>query len=182
MSDRLHEAFRGERCWLMASPAPRTVEHVLDDLSGMLAYCRRLRLRPTLITDPRGVLDGDDDGETLATALHDYIGESRASGLIMGWNTVPVRKIRWKISMGYGSSLWCRGVAFGGHPYKAKITSREALFYWLPDGVILDPCAGDGGLIIPAWRAGRQIIAVTDKSPALCVAGLGQGMLFESTP
>jgi len=73
-------------------------------------------------------------------------------------------------------------VAFSGHPYKAKITSREALFYWLPDGVILDPCAGDGGLIIPAWRAGRQIIAVTDKSPALAVAGLGQGMLFESAP
>jgi len=33
-----------------------------------------------------------------------------------------------------------------------------------------------------AVAARRKIIAVTDKSPALCVAGLGQGMLFESTP
>jgi len=114
--------------------------------------------------------------------LHDRMGEARVSVLIMGWNTVPVRKIRWKISTGYGSSAWCRGKAFTGHPYRPKITSAEALFYWLPDGAVIDPCAGDGKLIVPAWRAGRNILAVTDKGPALAVAGLGQGMLFESTP
>jgi len=176
---RLSEAWRGERCWLMASPPGRSVPDVLDDLDGMLTYCRRLRLTPMVVTDPRGVVADDPDGEALATALHDRMGEARLSGLVMGWNTKPVRKIRWKISMGWGSSLWCRGKAFSGHPYKPKITSREALFYWLPDGVIIDPCAADGQLIIPAWRAGRNIMAVTDKGPALCVAGLGQGMLFD---
>jgi len=187
---RLREAWRGERCWLMASaaslgevPARRTLEEVLGDLDGMLSYCRRMRLPVAVVTDPRGVLADDPDGEVLATAIHDRVGEARVSVLIMGWKSAPIRKIRWKISVGQGSSAWCRGKAFAGHPYRAKITSREALFYWLPDGAILDPCAGDGQLIIPAWRAGRQILAVTDKSPALVVAGLGQGMLFDpSTP
>jgi hypothetical protein len=168
----------------MASrPYPeRTLDEVLDDLDGMLRYCRRLRLTPLVITDPRGVLVDDPDGETLATALHDRMGEARLCCLIMGWNTRPVRKIRWKISVGYGLSLWCRGKAFSGHPYRAKITSMEALFYWLPDGVVIDPCAGNGSLIVPAWRAGRTIVAVTDREPGLAVSGLGQGMLFEAEP
>lgn len=181
---RLQEVFRGERCHLMRSgPHPeRTLDQVLADLDGMLTYCRRSRWTPVVITDPRGVLIDDPDGEALATALHDRMGEARLSALVMGWSTKPVRKIRWKISLGYGMSLWCRGKAFSGHPYKAKITSMEALFYWLPDGVVCDPCAGDGKLIIPAWRAGRNILAVTDRDPSLVVAGLGQGMLFETAP
>jgi hypothetical protein len=178
-TDRLAEAFRGERCWLMASQAPRTEADIIDDLDGMLRYCRRLRLPPVIITDPRGVLDDDPDGERLAVTLADAIGEHRTSGLLMPWKAKPVRKIRWKISVGYGTSAWVRGKAFAGHPYKAKITSREALFYWLPAGVLVDPCAGQGDLIIAGYRAGRQVVAVTDRPPAVAVAGLGQGMLFD---
>lgn len=176
---RLTEAFRGDRCWLMASTPNRTEADVLDDLDGMIRYCRRLRLVPILVTDPRGVLPDDPEGERLAVALHDRYGEYRASGLLMGWKIKPVRKIRWKISMGWGASLWLRGAAFNGHPYKAKITSREALFYWLPSGVIIDPCAGNGSLIVAAYRAGRQVVGVTDRPPGVAAAGLGQGMLFD---
>jgi len=176
---RLTEAFRGERCWLMASTPNRTEADIIDDLDGMLRYCRRLRLPPVIITDPRGVLADDPDGERLATTLHDAIGEYRTSGLLMPWKAKPVRRIRWKISAGYGTSIWCRGKAFAGHPYKAKITSREALFYWLPSGVLVDPCAGYGDVIVPAYRAGRQVLAVTDRPPTLAVSGLGQGMLFD---
>jgi hypothetical protein len=176
---RLTEAWRGERCWLMASTPNRSEADILDDLSGMLRYCRRLRIPPILVTDPRGVLADDDTGERLATALHDAYGEHRASALLIGWKIIPVRRIRWKISAGWGASLWCRGAAFAGHPYRGKITSREALFRWLPGGVILDPCAGFGDLIVPTYRAGRQVVAVTDRSPTLAVSGLGQGMLFD---
>jgi hypothetical protein len=176
---RLTEAFRGERCWLMASTAPRTEADIIEDLDGMLSYCRRLRVPPVIITDPRGVLDDDPDGERLSVTLHDAIGEHRTSGLMMPWKAKPVRRIRWKISVGWGTSLWCRGKAFSGHPYKAKITSREALFYWLPSGVLVDPCAGPGDLIIAGYRAGRQVVAVTDRPTATAVAGLGQGMLFD---
>ena len=178
-TDRLAEAYRGERCWLMASQGPRTEADIIDDLDGMLRYCRRLQLRPIVVTDPRGVLDDDPDGERLAVTLHDAIGEYRASGILMPWKAKPVRRIRWKISLGYGTSLWIRGAAFTDHPYKSKITSREALFRWLPIGVIVDPCAGRGEFIVPAFRAGRAILAVTDTSPAMAVAGLGQGMQFE---
>jgi hypothetical protein len=176
---RLREAWRGERCWLMASPRPRTTADVLDDLDGMIRYCKRMRQPPILITDPRGVLDDDPDGQTLTTALHDAYGEHRVSGILMPWKQVPIRKIRWKISVGWGTSLWVRGAAFAGHPYRAKITSREALFNWLPPGIVVDPCAGYGDLIVPAFRAGRLIVAVTDRSPTLAVSGLGQGMLFD---
>jgi len=179
-TDRLAEAFRGERCWLMASQGPRTEADIIDDLDGMLRYCRRLQLRPIVVTDPRGVLDDDPDGERLAVTLHDAIGEYRASVLMMPWKAHPVRRIRWKISAGHGASLWIRGAAFADHPYQTKITSREGLFRWLPIGVIVDPCAGHGDLIVPAYRAGRSIVACTDRSPTLAVAGLGQGMLFDA--
>jgi len=178
-TDRLVEAYRVEHCRLMASRGPRTEADVIEDLDGMLAYCRRLKLRPIMVTDPRGVLADDPDGERLAVTLHDAIGEYRASGILMPWKAKPVRRIRWKISLGYGTSLWLRGAAFADHPYRSKITSREDLFRWLPIGVIVDPCAGAGGFIVPAFRAGRSVLAVTDTSPALAVAGLGQGMLFD---
>jgi hypothetical protein len=163
----------------MADRGPRTVDEVLDVLPGMQRYCRRLRLAPILLTDPRGVVAGDEDGQLLATALHDHWGEHRASGLIMGWNTKPHRKIRWKISLGYGTSVWIRGQAFAGHPYRGKIPTREGLARWLPDGVIIDPCVGDGSVIIGAQRAGRNVLGVTDRPAAVVVAGLGQGMLFD---
>ena len=44
-SPRLVEAFRGERCWLHASQ-PRELSDVLDDVDGMIRYCRRLGQPP----------------------------------------------------------------------------------------------------------------------------------------
>jgi adenine-specific DNA methylase len=44
---------------------------------------------------------------------------------------------------------------------------------------LVDPCAGPGDLIIAGYRAGRQVLAVTDRPTATAVAGLGQGMLFD---
>jgi hypothetical protein len=178
-SGRLRLAFRTERCWLAAS-GPRTLPDVLDDLDDMLRAAKRTGKRAILVTDPREVIVGDDTGEILARALFEAMG---TRGAIIAGPYAGVRapaRIRWKISAGKGLAWWIRGGIFAGWEYPGtRLASREGLMRWLPECVVVDPCAGDGGLMVAARLAGRPVFGVTDKDPGLAVAGLGQSTLFD---
>jgi hypothetical protein len=180
-ADRLRMVFRDDRARLLASSTRRDADQVLADLDTMLRYAHGRTL--IIVTDPRAVLVDDPDGLKLAAEIMTMCG-SRGLGVLHPWvvdgkRPVPPSRVRWSISVGRGLGMWLRGRPFAGHPFPGnKITSWERLFRWLPSGLIADPCAGYGDLIVPAQRAGREILAVTDRPGSQVAAKLGQGELF----
>lgn len=175
-------AFRDERVRLLASNVPRDADQVLADLDTMLRYAHGKTL--LIVTDPRGVIPDDPHGLALAAEIMAACG-SRGLCVLHPWvvegkRPVPPSRIRWSVSVGRGLGAWLRGRPFAGYPFPGtKIASWEALFRWLPDGLIADPCAGYGDLIVPAQRAGRAVLAVTDRPGSTVAAKLGQGQLFD---